>query len=78
MRKQLLLAFLMVTTPLVAACGPPKVNGYVLEPGADLSGAYLWDADLEGVNLAYADLTGANLESVKWDWSTKDPRGWLK
>ncbi len=46
------------------------VNGYVIEPGAnlsgaDLSGANLFGADLTLANLAGADLTGAFLNSIR-------------
>jgi uncharacterized protein YjbI with pentapeptide repeats len=37
------------------------VNGYAIEPGADLSNANLPGANLHNVNLSYADLTGAIL-----------------
>ena len=55
-----------------------EVNGYKVEPGADLSGANLRDVDLRYANLrnanlteaelAGADLTGADLMigSLKW------------
>ena len=35
-----------------------EVNGYTIEPGADLSGADLKEADLEDAGLAGADLSG--------------------
>ena len=38
-----------------------EVNGYKIEPGADLSGADLSGANLTGANLTGANLTGANL-----------------
>ena len=31
------------------------INGYEISPGADLSGAYLFNADLIGADLSYAD-----------------------
>ncbi len=37
------------------------VNGYEINPGADLSGANLYGADFSGANLSEADLSGANL-----------------
>ena len=37
------------------------VNGYTIEPGADLSGADLRDADLNGAILSRADLSDADL-----------------
>ena len=36
-----------------------EVNGYRIEPGADLS-----SADLTGANLSQADLTGADLRDA--------------
>ncbi len=56
-----------------------EVNGYKIEPGADLEGA-----DLEGANLAGANLTEANLKGADfigffgaaiWDESTVWPEG---
>jgi len=38
-----------------------EVNGYEVEPGANLEGANLEEADLKGANLTGANLTGANL-----------------
>ena len=40
-----------------------EVNGYILEPYADLSGANLRNQDLQGANLAYANLQGADLRN---------------
>ena len=40
------------------------VNGYDIEPGADLSGADLSDANLSGANLSDAYLPTANLEGA--------------
>ena len=37
------------------------INGYSIEPGANLRGANLIGANLRGANLTGADLTGANL-----------------
>lgn len=39
------------------------VNGYTLEPYADLRGANLRNQDLQGANLAYANLQGADLRN---------------
>ena len=67
-----------------------EVNGYTIEPGAnlrradlrraDLKGASLADANLylanlEGANLEGANLTGANLEGAKADEDTTWPQG---
>ena len=41
-----------------------KVNGYVIKPKADLSGADLAGADLAGARLGKANLEGANLEGA--------------
>ena len=40
------------------------VNGYVIEPGADLSGADLSGADLSGADLSGADLSDAILNGA--------------
>ena len=64
----MVVALVVLGLQFVAACGPPKVNGYVIEPGADLIGA-----DLTGADLSNADLT-----DVSWDEFTIDPDGWLK
>ena len=40
------------------------VNGYTIEPGADLSGADLRDADLTAADLTGADLSGADLRDA--------------
>ena len=40
------------------------VNGYTIEPGADLIGANLSGANLSGANLRSADLSGANLSDA--------------
>ena len=42
----------------------PVINGYRMEPDADLSDADLSGADLSGVNLESADVTGADLTSA--------------
>jgi uncharacterized protein YjbI with pentapeptide repeats len=42
-----------------------EVNGYKIEPGANLSGANLLMADLTGVDLRGADLEGADLREAK-------------
>ena len=41
-----------------------EVNGYKIEPGANLAGANLIKADMDGADLTGADLTGANLKDV--------------
>ena len=41
------------------------VNGYKIEPGANLSGASLSEADLSGANLSGANLSGANLAGAR-------------
>jgi len=41
-----------------------EVNGYTIEPDADLTGAILTNADLTDTNLATADLFEANLTVV--------------
>ena len=40
---------------------PHEVNGYTIEPGADLRRADLFGADLEGADLSGANLNEANL-----------------
>ena len=52
-----------------------QVNGYVLEPRANLFGAKLrnadlTNADLSGANLTNAVLIGANLTGVTWSYTT--------
>ena len=39
-----------------------EVNGYTIEPGANLEEAYLTDAWIAEANLTGANLTGANLK----------------
>ena len=41
-----------------------NVNGYDIEPGADLSGADLQDANLRNANLSGADMTDADLNNA--------------
>ena len=41
-----------------------EVNGYTIEPGADLSGAMLAKANLEGAGLTGANLSGARLQGA--------------
>ena len=41
-----------------------EVNGYKIEPGANLAGADLSGADLSRANLVGANLTGANLSGA--------------
>ena len=50
-----------------------KVNGYRIEPGANLTGADLTEANLEGAFLKGANLGGANLEGAKA--KKRDPLG---
>jgi hypothetical protein len=50
--------------------GTVKVNGYTIEPGADLTGANLAGADLGG-----ADLGGANLKVAEANLYTHWPEG---
>ncbi len=38
-----------------------EVNGYTIEPGANLEGAYLFRANLRGAQLPLAYLFGADL-----------------
>jgi uncharacterized protein YjbI with pentapeptide repeats len=52
-----------------------EVNGYTIEPGANLTGANLEGADLHGANLVDANLTGANLTGVRTNPSTVWPEG---
>ena len=47
----------------------PIVNGYKIEPYADLSGADLSRADLSWSNLSGADLSGADLSGADLRWS---------
>ena len=44
-----------------------EVNGYTIEPGANLSGANLSGANLSGANLNGANLEGANLYGANLD-----------
>ena len=41
-----------------------ELNGYVLEPNADLRGARLNGAKLQGIDLSGADLRNANLQGA--------------
>ena len=50
--------------PVEASVGPVEVNGYTIEPGADLSGADLSGANLTDANLSGANLSGANLSGA--------------
>jgi uncharacterized protein YjbI with pentapeptide repeats len=57
-----------------------EVNGYTIEPGAnlrraDLEGAHLNRAHLYRANFEGANLTGANLEGAKADEDTTWPQG---
>ena len=63
-----IMAVVVVGLLSVAGCSS-YVNGYKIEPGANLGLAFLATADLtganlEGANLQQADLTGANLEGA--------------
>ena len=49
-----------------------KINGYKIEPGAQLQASNLYEADLRGANLAWADLTEANLNNAKLDSAMLD------
>ena len=53
-----------------------EVNGYTIEPGANLAGAYLPGAHLEGANLEGANLKGANLEGAvsAFGWELSETR----
>jgi uncharacterized protein YjbI with pentapeptide repeats len=48
----------------VGSVASVKVNGYKIEPGANLADADLTDADLTDADLTDADLTNANLKGV--------------
>ena len=50
--------------PMEVSEGPVEVNGYMIEPGADLSGADLSGRNLSGRNLSGADLSGADLSGA--------------
>ena len=52
-----------------------EVNGYTIEPGANLWRANLEDADLTGADLSQSNLSGANLKGVKADQDTTWPDG---
>ncbi len=52
-----------------------KVNGYTIEPGADLGEAVLYEANLEGADLARANLKRADLEGAKANEDTTWPEG---
>lgn len=68
-----LVAFLLALTVLMGVgvgCASkvkqaPKVNGFSIEPGANLSGADLSGANLSGMNLEGANLLYANLYNAK-------------
>ena len=60
--------------------GAVEVNGYTIEPNANLSGAYLTGANLVGANLVGANLVGANftaanLTNAYADKATRWPKG---
>ncbi len=50
--------------------GAVEVNGYTIEPNANLSGAYLTGANLVGANFSAANLTNAYA-----DKATRWPKG---
>jgi uncharacterized protein YjbI with pentapeptide repeats len=57
-----------------------EVNGYTIEPGADLKGAnllaaILFEASLEGADLTVANLSAANLSRAEANQSTRWPEG---
>ncbi len=52
-----------------------EVNGYTIEPGANLERADLERADLEGADLSGANLTGADLGGAKANRDTIWPEG---
>jgi uncharacterized protein YjbI with pentapeptide repeats len=52
-----------------------EVNGYTIEPGANLAGANLRGAGLYGANLERADLEGANLFGAEANEGTIWPEG---
>ena len=51
-----------------------EVNGYTIEPGADLRRADLTRAYLRATDLSGADLIGANLEEAFLAGATADER----
>ena len=53
-----------VGTPISLPAGFRVVNGYLVGPNADLSGADLSGADLSGADLSGADLSGADLSGA--------------
>ena len=61
------------TTVLSPAMTVLIVNGYTIEPGANLKGAQLTEADLQYANLSGADLTGAALAGATMPDGTKYP-----
>ena len=52
-----------------------EVNGYTIEPGADLRGAKLRGANLTAANLTNTNLTGTNLSGVRADGLSIWPDG---
>ena len=48
-----------------------EVNGYTIEPGANLQGANLQGANLTGANLEGANLFGANLSIANLTGATR-------
>ena len=56
-----LAAGIPILTITILGSSARVVDGYTIEPDADLSDAYLFDADLTNANLTGANLTGADL-----------------
>jgi uncharacterized protein YjbI with pentapeptide repeats len=54
----------LVVAPASLPAGWSTIDGYLVGPGADLSGANLAGADLQGRELAHADLAFATLSSA--------------
>ena len=52
-----------------------EVNGYTIEPGANLRGARLEGANLGATDLTGADLSGADLSGAKANEDTAWPDG---
>ena len=55
--------------------GAVEVNGYTIEPGANLAGANLTGANLSRAILTGVDLTGADLTGTQADEDTQWPMG---
>ena len=67
------------SSQLILPTGWQLVVGYIIGPGANLTGANLMDADLTGAILTNTDLTGATLVGVtgaaKYNSATILPAG---